>query len=172
MGLTTGVALLSATAANATSLDQLSFDEIVNQSAACVVGKVVSSESVKRNGQVVTLTTFSVSNTAFGNVSQTVTVETAGGKSKLGRLQVSEVVAGAPRFFTNQESLLFLSTANTAGEYKLMGFNQGLFSVNPTGVGVDFVTLPINEGEQMSVDSALSVIRAARATSSDLKITP
>jgi len=86
IGLSTGLALISASSANATTLDQLSFNEIVNQSSACVVGKVQSVESVNRNGQVMTLTTFEVTDTAFGNVGQTVTVETAGGRSTMGRL--------------------------------------------------------------------------------------
>lgn len=171
IGISAGLALLCTTSANATTLNKLSFNEVVNQSAACVVGKVQSVESVTRNGQVMTLTTFSVSSTAFGNVGQTVTVETAGGRSTMGRLLVNEVVAGTPRFFNNQENLLFLSAPNAAGEYSVVGFNQGRFSVNPAGAGL--VTLPINnEAELMSVDNAFSVIRAARAGSSDLTITP
>ena len=106
IGLSTGLALLCTSSANATTLEKIDFNEMVNQASAVVVGKVQSVETEFRNGQVITLTTFSVSNSVFGNVGQTVTVATPGGERTMGRLQVAEVNASAPRFFSNQESLL------------------------------------------------------------------
>ena len=165
------LSLIFASQATATSLSPLDFNELVNQASACVVASAESVTTEFRNGQTYTLTTFRVTKSAFGNVGQTITVATAGGERTMGRLQVAEVNAGAPRFFTNQESLLFLTEANAQGAFNILGYNQGRFAVRENANGVDMVSLPVGDGGQITLDNALSVISDARnnPNSSDIR---
>jgi len=66
MGLVSVASLVAASTAGATTLSKLKFDEMVNAASVCVMGDAVSSSQETRNGQVVTLTTFNVTKTAFG----------------------------------------------------------------------------------------------------------
>lgn len=159
------LSLIFASQATATSLSPLDFNELVNQASACVVASAESVTTEFRNGQTYTLTTFRVTKSAFGNVGQNIVVATAGGERKMGRLQIAEVNAGSPRFFTNQENLLFLSEANAQGTYDILGYNQGRFVVYENANGVDMVTLPTGDGSRITLDNALSVISDTRNNS-------
>ena len=171
LGAAAALPLVFASQVSATSLKKLDFDDMVAQANACVVAEAQSATTEFRNGQVTTLTTFRVTKSAFGNVGQTITVATDGGERTMGRLQVAEVNAGAPRFFTNQESLLFLSEANAQGAFNILGYNQGRFAVRENANGVDMVSLPVGDGGQITLDNALSVISDARSNpnSSDIR---
>ena len=154
--------LCLSTHASATSSKDALLNEMIETASACVVASVESVRSERINGRITTLTTFRVNKTAFGNVGQTITVASVGGEAKLGRLKVAEVVAGAPRFFGNQERLLFLSETNESGIYSIYGFNQGQFSIAETGEGEDMVSLPLERGGALTLESALSVISDQR----------
>jgi len=162
MGLVSVASLVAASTAGATTLSKLKFDEMVNAASVCVMGDAVSSSQETRNGQVVTLTTFNVTKTAFGTPGSTITVRTAGGKTTMGRLSVSEVVAGSPQFFSGTDNVMLLSLDAASNEYSIVGFNQGLFPV-----GNSTVQLPQDAGGQMDVDEAIDLIRQQRALASE-----
>ena len=162
-GTAISLSMLASTSASATTLKQLSIDDMVSQASTCVVGNVVSSTQEKRNGQVYTLTTFNVSKTAFGSAEQTITVKTLGGRSNVGRLKTSTVFAGSPRFFIGQERVMLLSHNAEANNYSIVGFNQGSFRVNRTVQG-STVSLPTALGGNVNLDQALETISSRRGS--------
>lgn len=155
-GVVSAAALLASVSASATTLEKLSFGDMVSSAAACVTGEAISSTVVVRDGQAYTQTEFRVTKTAFGSTAGTITVEAPGGERSLGRLRTVEIVAGSPKFFNQQETLL-LVTPNASGMHTVVGFNQGAFPVVggsvslPNGVGV------------LNVDKALDMISAERS---------
>ena len=162
VGTSIGLTLLASTGATATTLTQLSAEDMVAQASDCVVANVISSTTEKRDGQVFTLTTFNVSKTAFGSAGQTITVETLGGRSNVGRLKTSTVVAGSPRFFIGQESVMLLSQNAQTDNYSIVGFNQGSFPVRRTVQGSTSVQLPQTLGGSVSLDQALNTLTEQR----------
>ena len=123
-----GLALLAASGgAHATTLQHADFADLVQASEACVVGSVAAQRSVRVNGQVMTLTDFTVSSTAFGDVGKTVTVATPGGTIQGALFPVVEVYPGSPRFFGGQDYMLLLD--DTGDELQLAGTFQGVFPV-------------------------------------------
>lgn len=119
---------MSATTASATSLMKLGFSELSNQADACVVATMLTSENTVVDGQAMTRTTWSVQKAAFGNVGETFTLLTPGGRIQNGKVSGYVVNAGSPRLLGGQESLMFLN-ASANGAYSITGYNQGLFVV-------------------------------------------
>jgi len=151
---------------SATTLQQITFEDMVAEANACVVAKAIDSTFETRDGQVVTVTTFKVLKTAFGTTSETITLVTAGGEKPLGRLKTSEVIAGAPKFFAQQENLMLITSNSQNNEYQIVGFNQGLFPVVTDPNGLASVVLPPSVGGNTSIDNALEVISTERAEAS------
>ena len=162
VGTSIGLTLLAGTSASATTLTQLSAEDMLAQASDCVVANVVSSTTEKRNGQVFTLTTFNVTKTAFGSAGQTIKVETLGGRSNVGRLKTSCVVAGSPRFFIGQESVMLLSHDTETDNYSIVGFNQGSFPVRRTLDGNSTVSLPLALGGPVDLNQGLESLAAQR----------
>lgn len=157
--------LIFAPLSNATTSQEMSFTDLVNKSDACVVASVISSKSVTEGGGVFTYTQFKVKETAFGSPNDVITVKTPGGERKLGRLLTAEVVPGSPQFFSNQDSLLFLSGGNGADQYLITGFSQGALNVTQ---GASGSTVELRTTGEVSVDEALDSIRELRdATNSN-----
>jgi len=157
-GAVSAAALLASAGASATTLNQLSFGEMVSSASACVSGEVIGSSVIERDGAVYTQTQFRVTKTAFGNTDNVITVETSGGAKKLGRLRAAEVNAGTPVFFENQERLL-LVTPNASGTMDIVGYNQGSFPILNGSV-----TLP-GTLSVLSVDDAFDAINDTRSNS-------
>ena len=161
-GTALGLSLLVSANASATTLNKLSSQEMIESASSCVIADVVASTQEKRNGQVVTLTTFNVSKTAFGSTDQTITVETLGGRSNVGRLKTASVFAGSPRFFMGQEALMLINQNADSGNYSLVGFNQGNFRVTEAVQGRRTVRLPEDLGGTVSVEQALVTLATER----------
>lgn len=156
----TGTLLTTSSIASATSLIKQDFNDMVKSASACVVAEKVKAVYLEEQGSMYTLTTFKVSSTAFGDTDETITVRTPGGAKKLGKLSTTEVVAGAPQFFYQQESLLLLNEMSS-GQYSVTGFSQGVFPVLDTPQG-DMITLPEDLGGQTELDEALELIAERR----------
>jgi hypothetical protein len=152
-----GALLAASSIASATTLVKMELDDIVQAASACVVGEAVGVEYVNEGGSVATLTTFRVTDTAFGNVDQLLTVRTAGGKRQSTKISTTEVVAGAPSFFVNSQAMLFLSENSGSSDYSIVGFSQGVFPVVDS-----VVTLPENGAENLNVDAAVDMMSARR----------
>ncbi len=167
VGLASAAALFMSASASATTLEKLSFDEMVDSASACVMGRAVNTKVFERDGQVYTETRFRVTKTAFGQTNKFINVVTPGGAKKIGSLQAAEVVSGSPRFFDQSYSLLLLKPTEMGrrGRFDIVGFNQGQFSV----VG-DNINLPPEVGGIQSVDKAFEMISAERADTSSSDI--
>ncbi|MEP1230727.1 MAG: hypothetical protein ABJG88_08635 [Litorimonas sp.] len=167
IGFVSAATLLIGANASATTLEELSFGEMVDSAHACVMGRAVKATVFERDGQIYTETRFRVTQTAFGQTNTFINVITPGGEKKMGGLVGVEVVAGATRFFDQSSSLLLLTPTETGrrGRYDIVGFNQGQFAV----IG-DNVTLPVNVGGVQSVEKAFEMINVERSTSSSNEI--
>lgn len=144
--------------ASATTFEKMSMVELAQSADLVVIGEAISTESLRENGQVVTRTTFDVMASATGSGPKTVTVETPGGRFTRGKIIASEVVAGAPTFFTGSQAMLFLSEGE-GGRFSIVGFNQGLFAVNDGSVA-----FAPADGGVMAMSKALSVVQGMRSS--------
>lgn len=155
--LFSGALMTASTIASATTLIKMELDDMIQAASACVVGEAVGVEYVEDETGVATLTTFRVTDTAFGNIDQTFTLRTAGGKRQNTKISTTEVVAGTPLFFENSQSMLFLSENSGTGDYSIVGFSQGIFPVIDS-----VVTLPESGAENISVDDAVDLMSERR----------
>lgn len=150
-----------ATSASATTMIEMSLEDLAADAAIVVVGDVVDTAFVKKDGGTYTEATINVSDAVVGSPASQITVSVPGGLSKHGKFQVYESSAGAPLFVRGGEALLFLSAVE-AGQYEVVGFSQGAFAVS-TSVEGKIVRLPDNDGNAETLVSAKQRIRAARA---------
>lgn len=153
---------LFSTFASATTSIEMTFADLVHNSDACVVASVMDVNFVEEQGGVYTYTKFRVKETAFGNPSEIITVKTPGGERQLGRLPVAEVVPGAPRFFKNQDNLLFLSQnsqSSDANEYQITGFSQGAMTIRDAAAGS---MVQLSTRGDVSIDEAMDAIQEQR----------
>jgi microcompartment protein CcmK/EutM len=109
----------------ATSVQRLSFEELVAKSQAIVQGSVVSTKTYRSSDGKLILTSYTiqVSESLKGSPGKTVTLTTVGGRIGNTVLQVS----GMPVFQPGENAVLFLEQA---GPYTtVVGLNQGKFTV-------------------------------------------
>lgn len=159
LGLAAGCAVFALAApASATTLLQMSFEEIVADAEVVVVGEAIDQRVVRDADGVRTITTFRVSDAIVGG-GETVEVTTEGGSYSTGKVRVREALPDAPVFLMGAEQLLFLDAA--AGQLGVVGFNQGARAVASTDKG-RAVRLPGDEAA-VSIDEARARIRAAKA---------
>ncbi len=137
--------------AEATILQQLTLDEMVQKSTSIVRARVTASSEVARGGDVFTLYRFETLEVLkSGPAVQEVAVPggVAGG--------MRQVVEGAPTLRAGREYILFLWTSRS-GLTQLMGMSQGVFSVERTTAG-DRQASRVAAGEQM-LDAAGHAVR-------------
>jgi len=147
---------LSISAAVATTLKQLTMNEVAQQASVAIVGKVISSRSVGMN----TIATVEVENAVWGTDAARIDVEVPGGTQRKGKFILGRTVAGAPILFKGDRAVLLLTRASGSDNFKIVGFNQGMIKVLPTIEG-DAVMLP-GTGKLTSLNSAMNAIREAR----------
>jgi hypothetical protein len=124
--LATGAIL--AGGARATTLVQLSLEQLSRASSAIVRGRVVSQESRRspEGKQVVTWTTVAVEQTLKGRPPRTLVVEQPGGA--MGNLRVR--VPGTARLNLQEQYYLFLEPAAEGGErFRPVGMVQGAYRI-------------------------------------------
>ena len=145
-GLAAALAMVTTTSF-ATTVEQMSLEQMVSSAEAIVVGEAMSSRTVKRDGAVYTVTEFSVKNSIAGGAGSTVEVVVPGGSYTSGGVKVGEVVAGAPKFNKGQTSVLFLKGDVQPGDYALVDIVQGALpmtavgNVRAPGAGADGMTM-------------------------------
>jgi hypothetical protein len=130
--------------AEATTLQQLTLEELVQKSTAIVRGKVIGVSGMRRGPDVFTVYRFETLETLKrqqGVAPREVGVPggVAGG--------IRQVVAGAPVLRAGQEYIFFLWTGNS-GLAQLTGMSQGLFTISRTAVG-DVISTRAVTGERM-----------------------
>lgn len=159
-GLLAGSMALASMSASATTLEKMKFDEIVMKSSACVVGEVINIQYGQDQDGIYTLATYAVSKVAFGDIGDTITVRSDGGRVKKGKLAFAEVNAGSPMFFDGTKAMLFLSEGAN-GSFRVVGYNQGIFPIDTQNNAR--VSMPQSFGGISSVDSILDRARARRS---------
>jgi hypothetical protein len=111
-------------AAHATTLAQLSLDQLASAADGVARVRCARVESRWENGAIWTITTFDVIEPMKGNLAPQVVVRLPGGK--IGHLTAA--VDGAPRFSPGEEAVVFLESARTGG-YSVAGWVEGTFRI-------------------------------------------
>lgn len=120
--LASTVLAVAAAGLQATTLQQLTVDEMIQQSTAIVHVKVTSSSAAMRGRSVYTFYQFQTLETLKGTAPAEVAVP--GGIAG----SIRQEVAGAPMLNTGGEYVIFLWTSNS-GLTQVIGLSQGLFHV-------------------------------------------
>lgn len=117
----------------ATTVKQLSLEEMVRGSHRIMLGRRVSQETYwnKTRTRIYTATRFAVTEDLKGAFRETATVVTVGGTVD----GMTLVVSGTPSFREHEEVLLFLE-AGKSGNWILMGLSQGMFRIAADRRGV------------------------------------
>ena len=110
----------------ATTVKQLSLEQMVRGSQRIILGRCVSQETYwnKTRTRILTATRFAVTDNLKGESRGVATVMTVGGTLD----GLTQVVSGTPKFRENEEVLLFLE-AGKGGYWILMGLSQGMFRI-------------------------------------------
>jgi hypothetical protein len=131
--------VLVAPSAGATTLLELSEEELVEGADTIVVGRAVAQEVRWVDRTLYTFVTVEVAAALKGAPPQRVTVALPGGVDatrKRAKFAVAMTYAGAPALAVGEEAVLFLTGADAAVRApSVVGFSQGLFSVRTTPTG-------------------------------------
>jgi hypothetical protein len=161
--LAAGAFAVAVTSASATTMLQLSFDDLVADSAMVVVGEAVSSRVVdSATDGLMTVTTFRVTEDVLGSAGSSVDVVTPGGIFRSGKFLLRESSANTPLFPIGSEHMLFLDNGPKQG-LAIVGVSQGAAPVFK-GKGGPSVSLPGGEGPE-TVGEAMKRVRGAAAKS-------
>lgn len=153
------MAAAAAFPATATTLLEMSFEDLVAESAVVVLGEAADQRVEQTTSGVVTVTTFNVEDAIVGDAGATVEVVTPGGVYKPGAVLVREWTADTPLFLRGSEAMLFLAPQD--GAYGVVGYNQGAVRVFNTARGKS-VRLPGAKGAE-TVGEAAGRVRAEKA---------
>jgi hypothetical protein len=108
----------------------LSVQDMVNQSDVIAIGNCVDTKSVWVDRTLVTLATFSISESLKGSETSTITIELPGGIDANRKIPIAMTYPGAPSLTPGEDAFLFLTaTGETGGSYNVAGFSQGKFSI-------------------------------------------
>jgi hypothetical protein len=120
------LALATAASAPATTVEELSFDEIVSTSSSIVHGKVVRARAAWDPERVAIWTHYEiqVEDALKGGARQVLTVSEPGGEIDGMHVQV----AGAPRYELGEEVVVF-AVGTPLGYLRTCGWGQGKFAV-------------------------------------------
>src|SRR5579871_339692 len=129
----------------ATTLQQLSLNDIIQKSTAIVRGTVQQSVSSLRGTVVYTHYTVRVSEVWKGNYNAQVDVGVPGGVVNGFR----ETYSGAPELQNGQEYVLFLWTSKT-GLTQVIGLSQGLFTLQTNSAGQTLATRLASSARMLS----------------------
>jgi hypothetical protein len=131
--------------ANATTLQQLTVEEMAQKSTSIVRAKVTGSNGIRYGTDVFTVYQFETLETVkrSNGPQQPIEVGVPGGIAG----GIRQVVAGAPVLRAGQEYILFLWTGRS-GLAQVIGMSQGLFGVERT-TGGDSIATRGMAGERM-----------------------
>ena len=153
--------------AGATTVESVDFKTLIHKADACVVGSVADTRTETVDGQVYTVTDFTVSDVAFGDVGGMVSVRTPGGAVTRSMFPVSEVVPGAPRFLSGQEYFLLLDDApSLAPGYSAIGATDGFVPAGVFEGALPMIGGRVNLpglGSGLDAESALDIVTEERA---------
>jgi hypothetical protein len=125
----TGFLALVAASLPASTLRQLSLDDMILQSSMIVRGTVVPGAAMFHGSMIFTHFTVQVTETYKGSAAGQIDIGVPGGAVN----NLIQRFAGAPALSTSQDYVFFLWTSKT-GLTQVIGLSQGLFSViTPAG---------------------------------------
>jgi hypothetical protein len=127
----------------AVTLQQLSLDEMAQQSTAIVYGKVLDSYAAPQGSMIYTHYRVQVLDRWKGTSPTIVEVMVPGGVAN----GLRQTFAGVPGLVEGKSYVMFLWSGKTIGP-QLIGLNQGLFDVAPDSNGTLFASRPMST-EQM-----------------------
>ena len=108
----------------------LSVQDMVNQSDVIAIGSCIETKSVWVDRTLVTLATFSVSESLKGDGASTITIELPGGVDANRAVPIAMTYPGAPNLTPGENAFVFLTaTGEVGGSYNVAGFSQGKFSI-------------------------------------------
>jgi hypothetical protein len=122
--------LAAVTCARATTLQQLSVDDMIQQSTGIVRAQVTGSSSALRGQNIYTYYHLQILETAKGEASREIDVAVPGGTLNGRR----DMVPGAPALTTGSQYVVFLWTGRS-GLTQIIGLSQGLFLAVEEGPG-------------------------------------
>ena len=143
--------MVGISSAPATTMVSMSMEQLTQASSDIVQGRVVNqvSEWNATRTQIVTITTFEVSQTYKGNASSTVQIRQLGGTVG----PMTESVPGSVSFRLDGEYVLFLEPAGDSN-YQVVGMSQGSYPVYRDAAShEERVVLPSNLAQIQSVVS-------------------
>jgi hypothetical protein len=116
---------------HASTLQQLTLDDMIAKSTIIVRGKVQQQTNAGFQGQMIwTHYSLQVSETLKGSSVRQLDIVVPGGNSK----GIQQTYSGAPTFSINQDYVMFLWTSKS-GLTQVIGLSQGLFAVVPNAAG-------------------------------------
>ena len=117
--------VLTAIAANATTLARMEFNELARQATAVARMRCLGAESRWENGEIWTETRFEVLERNKGSLPGIVTVRMLGGSAG----HFHSRVDGVPAFRAGEEVYLFL-WGHEGEAYRVLGWSQGTFRIS------------------------------------------
>jgi hypothetical protein len=133
-------ALILCDCAAATTLAQLSVEQMTAAAATIARGRCIANESRWEKGEIWTISTIEIEEVWKGAAPERISVRLIGGHSG----HFISTVAGVPRFHPGEEVILFLEPGRE-GEFTVTGWVQGTFRI-----GRD----PASGAERVTQDSA------------------
>ena len=122
--LRVGLSVVFALVASATTLEQLSLDELIRQSTTVVRGVPVSSRVESAGAMIYTVYSVRVTDHWKGDIGAEVEVSLPGGSTA----GVSQVFSGVPQLESGREYVILLWTG-PSGRTQIIGLTQGLFDI-------------------------------------------
>jgi hypothetical protein len=127
--------LMVATNARATTLVEMSLEQMTAAAGAVARVRCIENESRAEGGEIWTFTRFEVLEALKGALPREITVRLIGGRAR----GLVSVVDGVPRFRPGEEAFLFLEPVQW-DQWSVTGWVQGKFRVERDAAGRELVT--------------------------------
>ena len=157
------ILLAVALAASATTLEELSLDQMIQQSTAIVRAKVSSKSAITRGQSIYTQYRLSVLQQWKGTPATSVDVVVPGGVA--GGLR--QTFSGTPDIGLNSECVFFLWTGSS-GLTHIIGLSQGIFELTTESNGTKVAARPELKAAVITPDGKPASGAAVRMTLADL----
>jgi hypothetical protein len=145
-------------AVRATTLEQLSLDDMIEKSTSVVRGRITGTYTEARNNNIYTYYRVALLEQWKGNVAAQLDVAVPGGALR----GVRQTLPGAPTLREGDEYVLFLWTGRS-GITQVIGLSQGLFSVKVDAAGNPVLARPaatelmVDRNGRLVVDQPLTM---------------
>jgi hypothetical protein len=134
VGLGVGCAtVLVSSVSQASTLRAMSTEELVRDSSAIAVGRVISTQAIRRGGRITTLATFEVRSPVKGlDKGQRIFIRVPGGATD----EWAQRVEGAPVMRDGDDCVVFLESGGPS-TYQVVGLEQGKLDIVPDPLNPD-----------------------------------